>query len=111
MTITFCFHIDVVNRARFLDLMREVRLMHLRNGAFSWRLDEDLSERTSFESRCLLLRGPDTFFISFFGYLRRFRFRCAFIQIRRQALQIDHATSACRIWPKLVYELANIGMP
>ena len=24
--------------------MREVRLMHLRNGAFSWRLNEDLSE-------------------------------------------------------------------
>jgi Transmembrane secretion effector len=42
--ITFGFHIDAVNRARFIDLMREVRRMHLRNGAFSWRLDEDLSE-------------------------------------------------------------------
>jgi predicted MFS family arabinose efflux permease len=44
VTITFDFHIDAVNRARFIELMREIRLMHLRNGAFSWRLDEDLSE-------------------------------------------------------------------
>ena len=44
VTITFGFHIDAVNRARFINLMREVRLMHLRNGAFSWRLNEDLSE-------------------------------------------------------------------
>ena len=27
----------------FLRLMREVRLIHRRNGAFSWRLDEDLT--------------------------------------------------------------------
>ena len=44
MAITIDFQIDPVNRARFLELMRAVRLMHLRNGAFSWRLDEDLSE-------------------------------------------------------------------
>jgi len=44
VTITFEFRIDAVNRARFIDLMREVRLMHLRNGAFTWRLDEDLAE-------------------------------------------------------------------
>ena len=44
VTITFNFHVDAVNRARFMDLMREVRLMHLRNGAFTWRLDEDLAE-------------------------------------------------------------------
>jgi MFS family permease len=43
VAITMEFHIDPVNRAKFLDYMREVRLMHLRNGAFSWRLDEDLS--------------------------------------------------------------------
>ncbi|HEX7194910.1 MAG TPA: MFS transporter [Chthoniobacterales bacterium] len=44
VTITFDFHIAAVNRGRFIDLMREVRLVHLRNGAFSWRLDEDLAE-------------------------------------------------------------------
>jgi hypothetical protein len=44
VTITFNFQIDPVNRERFMHLMREVRLMHLRNGAFTWRLDEDLSQ-------------------------------------------------------------------
>jgi MFS family permease len=44
VAITIDFQIEAVNRARFLELMRAVRLMHLRNGAFSWRLDEDLSE-------------------------------------------------------------------
>ena len=44
VAITIDFQIDAVNRARFLELMRAIRLMHLRNGAFSWRLDEDLSE-------------------------------------------------------------------
>ena len=43
VAITMEFQIDPVNRARFLDYMRDIRLMHLRNGAFSWRLDEDLS--------------------------------------------------------------------
>jgi MFS family permease len=44
VAITIDFQIAAVNRVRFLELMRAVRLMHLRNGAFSWRLDEDLSE-------------------------------------------------------------------
>jgi MFS family permease len=44
VAITIDFQIDAVNRTRFLELMREVRLMHMRNGAFSWSLDEDLSE-------------------------------------------------------------------
>jgi MFS family permease len=44
VAITIDFLIDPVNRAKFLEQMRAVRLMHLRNGAFSWRLDEDLSE-------------------------------------------------------------------
>jgi MFS family permease len=54
VAITMDFQIDVVNRARFLQLMREVRLMHLRNGAFSWRLDEDLSECHSFRLEMLV---------------------------------------------------------
>jgi MFS family permease len=44
VAITIDFQVDAVNRERFLELMRAVRLMHLRNGAYSWRLDEDLSE-------------------------------------------------------------------
>jgi hypothetical protein len=54
VTITMEFQIDAVNRTRFLQLMREVRLMHLRNGAFSWRLDEDLAERRSFRVEMLV---------------------------------------------------------
>jgi hypothetical protein len=34
--------------------MRAVRLMHLRNGAFSWRLDEDLSECNFFRVEMLV---------------------------------------------------------
>ena len=34
--------------------MRAVRLMHLRNGAFSWRLDEDLSECQFFRLEMLV---------------------------------------------------------
>jgi Transmembrane secretion effector len=31
-----------------MDLMREVRLIHLRNGAYSWRLHEDLTRPNTF---------------------------------------------------------------
>ena len=54
VAITMDFQIDAVNRTRFLQLMREVRLMHLRNGAFSWRLDEDLAENRSFRLEMLV---------------------------------------------------------
>ena len=40
-----------VNRSRgskFVDLMREVRLIHLRNGAYSWQLFEDPSRLNTF---------------------------------------------------------------
>ena len=54
VAITMDFQIEVINRTRFLQLMREVRLMHLRNGAFSWRLDEDLAECRSFRLEMLV---------------------------------------------------------
>jgi MFS family permease len=54
VAITLDFQIAVVNRTRFLQLMREVRLMHLRNGAFSWRLDEDLADSRSFRLEMLV---------------------------------------------------------
>ena len=31
-----------------MDFMREVRLIHLRNGAYSWQLHEDLTRPNSF---------------------------------------------------------------
>jgi MFS family permease len=54
VAITMEFQIDPVNRARFLEYMRNVRLMHLRNGAFSWRLDEDLSACHCFRLEMLI---------------------------------------------------------
>jgi MFS family permease len=43
VAITFEFEVDRLHSREFLRLMREVRLIHLRNGAFGWRLDEDLT--------------------------------------------------------------------
>jgi MFS family permease len=43
IAITFEFQVDRLHSREFLRLMREVRLIHLRNGAFGWRLDEDLT--------------------------------------------------------------------
>jgi len=43
VAITFEIEVDPIRRGEFLRLMREVRLIHLRNGAFGWRLDEDLN--------------------------------------------------------------------
>jgi MFS family permease len=43
VAITFEFEVDRMYSREFLRLMREVRLIHLRNGAFGWRLDEDLT--------------------------------------------------------------------
>ncbi len=54
VAITIEFQIDAVNRSKFLDHMREVRLMHMRNGAYNWRLDEDLSDWHSFRLEMLV---------------------------------------------------------
>src|SRR6202051_1891338 len=43
VAITFEIEIDRLRGREFLRLMREVRLIHRRNGAFSWRLNEDLT--------------------------------------------------------------------
>ena len=54
VAITVDFQIDPATRETFLEVMRAVRLMHLRNGAFSWRLDEDLSESHLFRLEMLV---------------------------------------------------------
>jgi MFS family permease len=43
VAITFEIEVDRMREREFLRLMREVRLIHRRNGAFAWRLDEDLT--------------------------------------------------------------------
>jgi hypothetical protein len=48
MSITVEFKIDCTRGQEFISLMRQVRLMHLRNGAYSWRLHEDLTRSNTF---------------------------------------------------------------
>jgi MFS family permease len=48
MSITVEFKIGCARGREFLSLMREVRLIHLRNGAYSWRLHEDLTRSNTF---------------------------------------------------------------
>ena len=48
MSITLEFKIDCARAPEFLSLMREVRLIHLRNGAIGWRLHEDLTRSNTF---------------------------------------------------------------
>src|ERR1700726_3634603 len=43
VAISFEIEIDRLRGREFLRLLREVRLIHRRNGAFGWRLDEDLT--------------------------------------------------------------------
>ncbi|MBV9492147.1 MAG: MFS transporter [Verrucomicrobia bacterium] len=48
------FDIREEGRAQFIELMREVRLIYLRNGAFSWRLDEDMEKRNRFRMEMMV---------------------------------------------------------
>ena len=41
--VTVEFQVDRSGGSKFVALMREVRLIHLRNGAYSWQLFEDPS--------------------------------------------------------------------
>jgi hypothetical protein len=43
VAITHEFEVDPARESEFMELMRHLRLIHLRNGAFSWRLHEDLT--------------------------------------------------------------------
>jgi MFS family permease len=46
--VTIEFQLDRSRGSKFVDLMRQVRLIHLRNGAFSWQLFEDPSRFNTF---------------------------------------------------------------
>ena len=46
--VTIEFQLDRSRGSKFVDLMREVRLIHLRNGAYSWQLFEDPSRLNTF---------------------------------------------------------------
>jgi predicted MFS family arabinose efflux permease len=48
IAVTVEFEIGHKNGRDFLNALREVRLIHLRNGAFSWRLHEDLGRMNTY---------------------------------------------------------------
>jgi MFS family permease len=48
VSITVEFKVDCAHGQEFVDLMRKVRLIHMRNGACSWQLLEDLTYPNTF---------------------------------------------------------------
>ena len=50
VAITYEFEVDRVREDEVLELMGQVRLIHLRNSAFSWQLHEDLTQFNIFQS-------------------------------------------------------------
>jgi hypothetical protein len=55
MSINVEFKVDCAHGREFVNLMKEVRLIHLRNGAYSWRLQEELTRPNTF---CLEMVVP-----------------------------------------------------
>jgi hypothetical protein len=54
VSITIEFEVDRIRGREFLDALREVRLIHLRNGAFSWRLHEDLESLNTYRVELMM---------------------------------------------------------
>ena len=54
VAITSEYHVDQHRIPDFLEMMRDVRLIHLRNGAFTWRLHEDLIRPNIFRIEMLV---------------------------------------------------------
>jgi hypothetical protein len=48
VVIHYDIEMDLARRQEFLQSMRSVRMVYLRNGAFSWRLHEDLSRTNTY---------------------------------------------------------------
>jgi len=55
MSVNVEFKVDCAHGREFVNLMKEVRLIHLRNGAYSWRLQEELTRPNTF---CLEMIVP-----------------------------------------------------
>lgn len=52
--VTEEFELDRAGGAKFVELMREVRLVYLRNGAYSWQLFEDPSRYNTFRMEVMV---------------------------------------------------------
>jgi MFS family permease len=48
VAVMYEYQVDAGRAPEFMELMKQVRLIHLRNGAFSWRLHEDLTRPNTF---------------------------------------------------------------
>jgi MFS family permease len=54
VAIMYEFNVDSARAPQFLDIMKHVRMIHLRNGAFTWRLHEDLTRHNTFRIEMLV---------------------------------------------------------
>jgi MFS family permease len=52
--VTEEFELDRVGGAKFIEIMREVRLIYLRNGAYSWQLFEDPTRHNIFRMEMMV---------------------------------------------------------
>ncbi|MBV8213956.1 MAG: MFS transporter, partial [Verrucomicrobia bacterium] len=52
--VTQEFELDRTGGAKFVELMREVRLVYLRNGAYSWQLFEDPTRHNTFRMEVMV---------------------------------------------------------
>jgi MFS family permease len=57
VSVTMEFEVDQSRGKEFLERLREVRLVHLGNGAFSWRLHEDLDRVNSYRLEMMVRLG------------------------------------------------------
>jgi hypothetical protein len=54
VSITAQFQIDPARRSECVELMREARLIFLRNGAYRWHLYEDLNQPNKFRMKVVV---------------------------------------------------------
>jgi len=54
VAVTYEFNLDPARAPEFIKLMNKVRMIHLRNGAFTWRLHEDLTRHNTFRIEMLV---------------------------------------------------------
>jgi len=54
VAVMYEFNVDSARAPAFMDVMKHVRMIHLRNGAFTWRLHEDLTRHNTFRIEMLV---------------------------------------------------------
>jgi predicted MFS family arabinose efflux permease len=54
VAVMYEFNLDPARAPEFIKLMNQVRMIHLRNGAFTWRLHEDLTRHNTFRIEMLV---------------------------------------------------------